>query len=176
MANPSEVWNAFVDERGWARPSEIPQTQVREWIDDQDLEIRGVLYELIRKPEHANRINPPLIASQLLSLTTGYFRDCASRGSVAADSRWVLSGWDLSHAIAYWANEALRSERYDETQKAEITNWLGDMLLSSVDFQALLTSAVRDHVLSDRRLSRFFRGWKNDSRLAFLFPEPGPAT
>jgi len=70
MANPSEAWNAFVDERGWARPSEIPQTQVSEGIDDQDLEVRGVLYKLIRKPEHANRIRPPLIASQLLSFTT----------------------------------------------------------------------------------------------------------
>jgi len=105
---------------------------------------------------------------------TRYFHDCLAAPEELADgSKWVLGRLDLTHAIAYWASDFWKQQDGSSKERARLMSWLRSVLLDFPQHRELLTTALADHLFSQKRIRKGFAAWASDPDLAPLFPELG---
>jgi hypothetical protein len=173
LATVQEIWQAFVDESGWPKPSPVARQQVNDWLVNPSLELRGLLFHFLIEGRDRYKVDPPFTSKELFPFVTRYFDDClALEEGVTTDSRWILSSVDLSHGIAYWALAYWKEHRDSDRERANLTSWLRSALLKFPRYQTLLATAITDHFFRiDKRIRKQFASWRADQQLAILFPE-----
>jgi hypothetical protein len=174
MTTPQEVCEAFVDESGWPKPVPVSRSQCSVWMVDPSLEVRGALFHFLYERADSSRIETPFTVEDLFPFITKYFQDCITAPEELADeSKWVLGGFDLTHAIASWASDFWKQQDDSGKGRARLMSWLRSVLLDFPQHRELLATALTDHFLSQKRIRKGFTAWASDPELARLFPELG---
>lgn len=170
MSAAQDVYGAFIDEDGWPRKTPLARHKVLVWMSDSSLEIRGVLYHFLHELDDTARVEPPLATDELFQFAVTYFEGClaAPQGS---DSRWILTGTDLSHAIAYWSQTFWKRQRKSPNKRKQLVSWLRSILISFPNYQGLVAVALEDHLFSDQKIRKEFAAWGSDPELSPLFPD-----
>lgn len=173
MTDVNEVRSTFVTEDGCARPGKIPASVVTPWLRESNLEVRGALYQFLRQAQHSSRVIPPLASEDVHGFMLSYFEACiATPQEVASRSPWILSGGDLSHAIACWARDYWQAHANEPQARKSLIAWLERILLAHPHFRNLLAPDIGEHVLlADRRRQKHFAHWASHPVLGPLFPE-----
>jgi hypothetical protein len=139
---------------------------------DPSLEVRGALFHFLRERSDSSRVDTPFTAEEIFPFITNYFEDCLGTPDELTDgSKWILQSIDLTHAIAYWANDFWKARSSKE--RARLMSWLRSVLLDFRQHRELLATALTDHLLSQAQVRRGFTVWASDPNLAPLFPELG---
>ena len=172
--SPQEVKSQFVGEDGWPRSTPVSRSSVLSWMTDPSLEVRGVVYHFLHERPDLCRIDAPLPDQDVSRFIIRYFEDCLAipRWDREDDlSKWILTGTDLSHAIADWARDSWRAHQ-SEAARSELLEWLRSALLRFPHHQELLATALADHFF-DRKIRKRAAHWTIDPLLARLLPELG---
>jgi hypothetical protein len=172
MTTPQEVCDAFVDESGWPKGVPVSRSRCSVWMTDPSLEVRGALFHFLRNRADSSRIETPFTTEELFPFITKYFADCLAAPEELADgSKWVLGGFDLTHAIVYWASDFWKQQDQSSKGRARLMSWLRSVLLDFPQRRELLATACTDHLFSQKRIRKGFTAWASDPDLAPLFPE-----
>lgn len=171
--SPQEVKSQFVGEDGWPRSTPVSRSSVLSWMTDPSLEVRGVVYHFLRERPDLCRIEAPLPDDDVSRFIIRYFEDCLAI-EVPPDReddlpKWILTGCDLSDAIAFWARDYWRGLQ-SQAERNELLEWLRSALLRFPHNQELLAVALADGFF-DKRIRKHAASWTTDPLLARLLPE-----
>ena len=177
MATPAEVKRVFVDEAGWPTTGSIPAPAVRGWAADPDLEVRGVLFEFLSRPDHVARVQPALPEEWLFSFITSYFECCiTAEPELVESSHWVLAYPDLSNFISHWVQGIWRDSRETPQRRLELKAWLERILVTYPSFRSDLAVTLTDTFLLRKSVRKHFASWAAHPVLASSFPELARST
>jgi len=173
MTTIEEIRRAFVDEAGWPQAVPVQGQKIELWMQYPSLENRGVLFHFIVEERDKYKIEPDFSGEILFPFTTRYFEDCLSASErLAQNSRWILSGTDLSHGIARWAFDYWKRHGATRRERERLKAWLQATLTKFSRQRELLAIAISDHLFfTSVKIRKQFSSWSNDPQLASLFPE-----
>src|SRR5947207_1115245 len=72
---------------------------VRQWMKSSDLETMGAVFKLLNKPEHYNRISPPLVFDDYRPFHLSYYERCLRENPQGV---WCESRYLAAYSLVAW--------------------------------------------------------------------------
>jgi hypothetical protein len=170
-ATIAEIAVEFLNEEGWKKTSPLDQERVRSWMHSPDLEVLGAVHRLLYFQEHLGRVTPPLSFEESFQFRKHYYERCLREYSAEDadedDWNWADWGFNSAHGVTRWFCEMWEGKNVPRTVLIDIKEWLAELLKQRVQ-DGLLATAVCDHILSKKKLAKFFADWRNDSELCSI--------
>jgi hypothetical protein len=133
------------------------------------LEVLGAVFKLLHKPEHYNRIEPPLTFGDYRAFHLNYYERCFRENP---EGTWSDSRYIAAHSFVAWFFGLWNDETVSRDALAELKALLA-RLYSEGDEKlkvAVVTGAL-EHLFTDRKIVRYFADWKSDERLKAAYFE-----
>jgi hypothetical protein len=142
---------------------------VRQWMNCSELEVMGAVFKLLHKPEHYNRIEPPLAFEDYQEFHLTYYERCLRENP---DGVWCDSRYLAAHSLVAWFKGLWNDNAVPRDALRQLKSLLaclcrdGDEKLRV----AVITGAL-EHLFNDRTIVRFFADWKDDAQLKAAYFE-----
>lgn len=156
---PDDVFRQF------SQQPAIGREEVRRFLADSDLEILGVMYELLTDVAVVSRITPRLRRNEMHEFLRLYFGRCIveAPNSDWADSRFTAC-WDAAGLIASgWSD-------FSVVERNHWVAWIESLLLSGESrvIEALETGLL-EHVAGVEGVAKTCAHWRSDPRLKSVY-------
>lgn len=142
---------------------------VRQWIKSPNLETLGATFKLLHKPEHYNRISPPLGFDDYRSFHLNYYERCLRENpeGVWCDSRYIAA-----HSLVAWFNGLWGDETVSRDALRELKSLLARLYCDGDEkLRVSIITGALEHLFTDRNIVRFFADWKQDPQLKAAYFE-----
>jgi hypothetical protein len=130
----------------------IPRERVLNWMGSANIEVLGAAYVLILKPQHYNRITPPLTFDDYHTFVRHYHERCFLENP---QGEWCNSRYEAGWNLANWFARLWRDQSVPRSALEELKTWL-----------AKLYTATLEHLFETPELAEFFAEWKSDPILS----------
>lgn len=156
---PDDVFRQF------SKQPVIGQEEVRRFLADSDLEVLGVMYELLTDVAVVSRITPSLQRNEVHKFFRLYFGRCIveAPNSDWADSRFTAC-WDAAGLIASeWSDLSV-------VERNHWVDWIETLLLSGESrvVEAIETGLL-EHVAGVEGVVKACEHWRSDFRLKSFY-------
>jgi len=84
------------------------------------------------------------------------------------DWEWADWGFNAAHGAVFWFLELWKDKSVPRPVLVEVKEWFAQLLKEHVQ-QGLLATAVCDHLLSQKKVVKFFADWNEDADLRSIF-------
>jgi hypothetical protein len=161
----TEIEAEFLNAEGWKKTSPLDRERIRLWIHSQDLEVSGAVHKLLFVKENLARVMPPLSLEEIIRFRKQYYERCLREYSIDEDEwEWADWGFNSAHYTVLWFYELWKDKAVPRSVLTELKTWLAQLLKEQVQ-EGLLATAVYDHLLSNKKVARFFSDWHDDPEL-----------
>jgi len=152
---PTEIINLI------SKDGIILKEQALAWMQEQDLEIRGAVYELTSKAW--NRIQPEPSMEEQCNFMLQYLLDCIRENN--QDTEWSHTGFEAAWELASWfkhLNKMPAAEGVITTAAQRLTAMYrtGDDNLKN-----RIATGTLEHIFEIKQLRKYFDEWKADPEL-----------
>jgi hypothetical protein len=164
-----EIKAEFADENGWQKTTPIADTRVRVWMQSDDLEVLGAVHRLLRFKGGLERTQPPLKFREYHEFMTRYYERCLCEYDPEvwnpdwAEAQW---GFEATHGAVDWFLELWGDKSVSSDTLHQTKAWFAKILRECPAVSELLSTAIYDHLLSQRSIRKFFCDWEADPQLS----------
>jgi hypothetical protein len=155
-------------EAGTNERREIAAALVRDWMANEDPDVRGATYAFLDSA-HAERVRPQLSFDEVFNFILNYYEMCITTDPEPgswANTRYS-AGWDLVGWFCRLWDEH-RDKKYFETIKSRLaTLYKG----GDPDLKRSIEHAIIEHLFERKQIRKFFADWKNDPDLKTAYAE-----
>ncbi len=142
---------------------------VRQWVKSPDLEVMGAVFKLLHKPEHYNRINPPLAFDDYRTFHLNYYERCFRENPEGA---WCDSRYIAAHSLVAWFTGLWNDETVPRDALRELKSLLARLYRDRDEkLKVAVITGTLEHLFTDRKILRFFADWKQDPQLKAAYFE-----
>jgi hypothetical protein len=160
-------WVTAEDAEWIPKKDVLDGTEVKEWLDCENLEILGYLSALMA--DARVRIEPSLSIEEYIAFQKKYLETCLRENPSGewADSAYS-AGWSLVRIfIKLWDDENV-----PRSYLLDLKRWVGKLYQSGdQDLRTCLVHATFEHLFERRAIKKYFSDWKADPALAGAYAQ-----
>lgn len=157
----------------------IPKEKVLNWMQSDDLEVLGTLYNFISGPDtdqSRERIVPSLDYCDYYRFLTHFF-DLAIRTNLdnsnpELTNDWVYSRYEAARELYDWFTEVWVDKEAPRDVQIEIKKWIGNFYKDgNLEIRTCLVNGTLEHLFENPEIAEFFSDWKEDKILMRAYSE-----
>ena len=146
----------------------VPRFHVHKWMASENADIMGATYEFLWKPEHVERVVPPLQFDEVFDFMLHYYEFCLKKNPT---SEWANSSYSAGTDLVGWF-VSMWDEGRDKKYLKRIKSHLADLYTSgSAELKKCIEHAIIEHLFERKPIRKFFSDWQDDPRLRPAFEE-----
>jgi hypothetical protein len=134
----------------------------------EDADTLGALYVFLSKPEHANRVTPPLDFDPVFDFMLRYYEFCLKTNP---ENRWANSAYSAGGDLVGWFVSMWDNGR-DKKYLNAIKSRLAELYISgSADLKKCIEHAIIEHLFERKSIREFFEDWRDNPQLRPAYEE-----
>jgi len=147
----------------------IPKTSINEWSSSEDIEVLGVLCNLILDSRCYKRINPPLTIEEYQQIILNFYGRCILENP---QGEWSEPRYIAGYELMRWFMGLWNDKNVPRKEILKIKNWLAEMYKQSdKGVKNCIVVSVLEHLFEDKKVRRFFADWQRDPILKEAYSE-----
>lgn len=151
-----------------ANRKSVPQSQVRGWMRAEDADTLGAVYVFLSKPEHVDRVTPPLDFDTVFDFMLRYYEFCLKTNP---ESEWANSAYSAGADLVGWFTRMWDDGR-DKKYFNAIKSRLAQLYISgSPDMKKCIEHAIIEHLFERKHIRKFFEDWRDRPQLRPAYEE-----
>lgn len=145
---------------GQDRQDAIDLPDIQQWMSDRDIEVQGILWNLLGRESFRQRIAPPLTFDEINSFFINYYRRCLLENP---NGEWSDSRYSAGWALASWFKGLWADNKLSRQYVVDIKNALADFYRKGdEDIRLCIINATLEHLFENKAIARFFKDWTAD--------------
>ena len=147
---------------------EVPQSQVRKWMQSEDADTLGATYVFLSKSEHVERVTPPLDFDPVFEFMLQYYEFCLKTNP---RSEWANSNYSAGSDLVgwfVWMWDEGRDKKYFEAVKSRLEKLY---VAGSAELKKCIEHAVVEHLFERKPIREFFTDWRDNPQLRPAYEE-----
>ena len=158
-----EILSAMDIDVEHANISPISHEDVMRWMQTDDVEALGALYELLTESRYYSRVKPQLDFNEYFTFMKEYYERCFLENP---DGDWSDSRYSAGWSLAAWFKGLWNDPKVPRSALAELKSWLAGLYKAGdQDLRTCLITATLEHLFENREIARYFSDWKKDDVL-----------
>ncbi len=170
-SNPqlNEVLTAMEDISQASSPRKISYDKIKTWMKADDIEILGAVVYFITDRRYYPYIEPPLAFSDYHGFMLNYYRRCFIENP---RGEWSDSRYSAGRSLVSWFKGLWDDPEAPRSALSELREFMGELYKQEdEDVRDCLITATLEHLLSNRKIAKFFSVWIKDPVLDKAYQE-----
>ena len=146
----------------------VPQSQVRKWMESEDTDTLGATYVFLSKAEHVERVTPPLSFDPVFDFMLRYYEFCLKADP---QSKWANSAYSAGGDLVgwfVWMWDEDRDKKYFEAVKSRLAQLY---ISGSAELKKCIEHAIIEHLFERKPIRKFFSDWRENPQLRPAYDE-----
>jgi hypothetical protein len=145
----------------------IPAEKVRYWIDLPDLNVQGLVFDLLF--ECPERVQGSVDEEQISAFFLRYLEQCLRDPVVG---KYAHGRYMAGHSLRAWFERLWKQRPNTEHHLLSIRDMLSQLCRQGSDAtRDAVTTSVLEHLFANADVVAFFQSWKHDSCLNRIYTE-----
>jgi hypothetical protein len=147
----------------------VPRDKVKTWMEAEDIEALGALYEFLTDKRFYTRISPPLNFEDYHPFIMGYYERCFQEDP---EGEWCNSRYSAGRDLVNWFKGLWQDSSVPRSALSELKEWLARLYKQGDEkLRVCLITATLEHLFEDRKIAKYFADWRTDPILAPAYDE-----